>query len=134
MTGLRRQCEVPVIMLCLLTIPACRTPYGHGNESAAVANLRTINTAEVTFLATEGRYGTIAELAAAGLLDNRFLGGTVSVYRFLIAVSEKEYTATATPISPNTGKFEFYTVKDGVVRYSIVAPLAPAGQAGAPVQ
>ena len=45
------------------------------NESAAVANLRTINTALVTYLAANGgRYGGIPDLIQAGLLDGRFGG------------------------------------------------------------
>src|SRR5262245_60161416 len=43
------------------------------NESAAVGNLRTINTALVTYLSSNGgKYGTIPQLIDAGLLDARF--------------------------------------------------------------
>src|SRR5262249_53582275 len=45
------------------------------SASAAIANLRTVNTAEVTYLSTSGgNYGTISDMIAAGLLDSRFNG------------------------------------------------------------
>jgi hypothetical protein len=123
-----------MIVLCLLVIPACWGPPGSGgNEGAAIANLRTINTAEVTFLSSSGRYGSIPELIAAGLLDSRF-NSTVSGYNFYIVVSEKSYEAAAIPVSSNTGRFGYYSNPDGIVRYAPVTTLAPAGMEGAPVK
>ena len=44
-------------------------------ESAARAELRTINTEEVAyFSSTGGKYGTIQDLISAGLLDRRYAG------------------------------------------------------------
>lgn len=104
------------------------------NESAAVANLRTINTAEVTYLSSSsGSYGTIADLIAAGLLDETF-SGTKAGYAYTVATSGRDYTAEATPISGNTGRFGYYSFPDAVVRYSTNASLAPAGQSGRSVQ
>ena len=104
------------------------------NESAAVANLRTINTAEVTYLSSSsGSYGTIADLIAAGLLDETFTG-TKAGYAYTVATSGRDYTAEATPISTNTGRFGYYSFPDAVVRYSTNASLAPAGQSGRSVQ
>jgi hypothetical protein len=56
------------------------------NEKAAITDLRTINTASVTFLSiNNGRYPrTLKQLVDAELLDQRFLGGTVSGYRFIL--------------------------------------------------
>ena len=56
-------------------------------ESSAVSNIRTINTAEVTYLSSNGgNYGTIPDLVGAGLLDNRF-NSSVSGYTFTVAAS-----------------------------------------------
>jgi hypothetical protein len=44
-------------------------------ESAARAQLRTINTQEVTYSSsTSGKYGTIQDLISAGLLDRGYAG------------------------------------------------------------
>jgi type II secretory pathway pseudopilin PulG len=126
---------IPVILIiATISIPSLLRSRQAANESAAVANLRTINTAEVTYLSVKGgTYGDLDALIESGLLDTRFNGG-VSGYDFHIVTEGGDYTATATPASSNTGRFGYYTTPDGVVRYSTEANLAPAGQAGLPVQ
>jgi type II secretory pathway pseudopilin PulG len=125
-----------ILIIATIAIPSLLRSRQAANESAAVANLRTINTAEVTYLSTAGgNYGDIPALVSAGLLDTRFSSATgVSGYLFSIAASGGDYTADAVPSSPNTGRFGYYSTPDGVVRYSTVASLAPAGQNGNPVQ
>jgi hypothetical protein len=104
------------------------------NESAAVANLRTLNTAEVTYLSRSGgNYGDMAALISAGLLDSSFTSVKAG-YQFSITVSGRNYVATATPVSSNTGRFGYYSDASAVVRYSLDARLAPAGMSGSPVQ
>jgi hypothetical protein len=105
-------------------------PRGGQNESAAVANLRTINTAEVTYLSSSGgSYGAIEDLIAARLLDDTFTG-TKAGYNYTITLDETAsgYTAEAVPASAQTGRFGYYSVPDAVVRYSMEASLAPGGQ------
>jgi hypothetical protein len=103
------------------------------NDSAAIANLRTIATAEVTYFSSHGNYGDMRALIQSGFLDSRFLS-TLSAYDFTITVSGRRYTATATPASHNSGRYGYSVTTDGVVRYSSVPTQAPAGQAGSPVQ
>jgi hypothetical protein len=110
------------------------TASASANESAAVANLRTLNTAQVTFLSTSGgKYGDIDALVNAGLLDTRFLT-TVSGYMFSIINQGGDYLAVGVPAKPNNGQFAFYTTPDGVVRYATADGFAPADEAGKPVQ
>jgi type IV pilus assembly protein PilA len=123
-----------ILIIATIAIPSLLRSRQAANESAAVANLRTINTAEVTYLSTSGgNYGDVTALVGAGLLDTRF-NSTVSGYAFTITASLGDYTATASPTSANTGRFGYYSTPDGVVRYSTASSLAPAGQAGLPVQ
>jgi hypothetical protein len=105
------------------------------NESAAVANLRTINTAEVTYLsATGGDYGTMPKLIESGLLDERF-NGPVAGYLFSISADKSDYTAVAQPLTIGmTGRYGFYSTPDAVVRYSANPDLAPPGKAGMAVE
>jgi hypothetical protein len=110
--------------------------HGTPPEVSAVANLRTINTAEVTYLSSSGgTYGSITELIAAGLLDETFIG-TKAGYKYSITLNAtgSVYTADVLPVSPNTGRFGYYSFPDAVVRYSTIASLAPKGQTGHYVQ
>jgi len=128
---------MPAMAAILITgtvaIPSLIRSRQAANDSAAIANLRTIATAEVTYLSSRGNYGDIRTLIQAGFLDSRFMS-TVSGYDFTITVSGRRYTATATPASPNSGRYGYSVTTDGVVRYSTVPTQAPAGQAGNPVQ
>lgn len=127
-----------VLAWSVLTLMAVRAPTGPRNETAATAHLRTINTAEVTYLSQHDGYGVISNLIEAGLLDERFKV-SVSGYVFNISVSSDAYTATAMPVSTQTGKYGYYTTADGVVRYARTAtetckPCFPRGMSGAPTQ
>ena len=126
------------IVLIGLVILIFLLPFSHHPNSACkdgcppVANLRTLNTAEVTYLSSSGgRYGSIADLIAAGLLDDTFIGIKAG-YKYSITLDAKGsvYTAEAVPASTNTGRFGYYSHTDAVVRYSTNASLAPAGQSG----
>ena len=113
-----------------------QTGRGGSNESAAVANLRTINTAEVTYLSLSGgRYGTIENLIAAKLLDDTFTG-TKAGYTYTVTsdATSSGYTAEALPVSSSTGRYGYYCLPDAVVRYSTNTSLAPPTQGGKSVQ
>src|SRR5438552_5387513 len=121
-----------ILIIATIAIPSLLRSRQAANESAAVANLRTVNTAQVTYLSSSGgNFGTLAGLVAAGLLDSTFTAGAPKAgYNFSVVASGSNYTATATPASTNTGRFGYYSTPDAVVRYSTVTTLAPAGQAG----
>jgi hypothetical protein len=106
---------------------------GAANEAAAVATLRTINTAEVTYLSTsQGSFGTLQQMIDAGLLPENYRG-TVNGFRFGINSVGSDYIGAAIPSDPGSAKYGFYVTPDGVIRYSTIDFLAPAGQSGAPV-
>ena len=106
----------------------------NANESSAVANLRTINTALVTFLSTNnGRYGNIPDLIKAGLLDARF-NGVVSGFNFSVIAVGPNYTAAAIPASQGTARYGYYSTPDAIIRYSTLEMLSPPRQGGNAVQ
>jgi hypothetical protein len=124
---------------------------GCGNESCAVANLRTINTAEVTYLSSSGTYGSMTDLIAAKLVDDTFTGTKAGYnYSITLGATDSGYTAEAVPAaavvlkwhswltssraSTETGRYGYYSFPDAVVRYSTDSTLAPAGQSGRSVQ
>ena len=122
-----------ILIIATIAIPSLLRSRQAANESAAVAELRTINTAQITYLSSSGgNYGNVSQLMTAGLLDSRF-GGMLSGYNFTITTSGTDYTADAVPASATNGRYGYYSTPDAVVRYSTVASLAPAGQNGNPV-
>jgi prepilin-type N-terminal cleavage/methylation domain-containing protein len=122
-----------ILIIATIAIPSLLRSRQAANESAAVAELRTINTAQITYLSSaQGNYGNITQLVTAGLLDSRF-NGTVSGYNFTITSSGADYTATAVPASTSNGRYGYYSTPDAVIRYSTTVSLAPSGQAGMPV-
>src|SRR5919206_544944 len=88
-----------ILIIATIAIPSLLRSRQAANESSAVANLRTINTAEVKYLSSAGGvYGSVTDLVTAGLVDSRFSGGTaVSGYNYTITVSGSDYTSNAIP-------------------------------------
>ena len=126
-----------ILIIATIAIPSLLRSRQAANESAAVAQLRTVNTAQVTYLSSSGGYyGTLAQLVSSGLLDSRFSAtpALVSGYTFTVSTDGNYYSAFASPASANTGRYGYYSLADAVVRYSTVTGLFPAGKDGAPVQ
>jgi type IV pilus assembly protein PilA len=128
-----------ILIIATIAIPSLLRSRQAANESSAVANVRTINTAEVTYLSSAGgNYGNVSSLVAAGLIDSRF-SNAVSGYSFTVTASGSDYTVNAFPTSTNSGRYGYYSLPDAVVRYQPTtaancAPCFPSGQSGAPVQ
>ncbi len=121
-----------ILIIATIAIPSLLRSRQAANETGAVANLRSINTAQITYLSgAGGDYGTIAGLISDGLLDSRFAAGSsVGSYNFTITGTPDDYVATAVATSSNSGRFSYYTSPDGVVRYSAGTGIT----VGAPVQ
>src|SRR2546425_12217324 len=128
-----------ILIIATIAIPNLLRSRQAAQESSAVAQLRTVNTAEVTYLSSnQGNFGDIPSLITAGLLDGRF-ATSVSGYTFAVSASGSNYTASATPASTNAGRFGYYSTPDAVVRYQTATstncnPCFPSGQGGNPVQ
>src|SRR5262249_33619980 len=126
-----------ILIIATIAIPSLLRSRQAAQESAAVAQIRTINTAEVTYLSSAGgNYGTVTNLITAGLLDTRF-ATSVSGYTFNVQASQTDYTAFATPTSTNAGRYGYYSTPDAVVRYQTATgttcnPCFPTGMSGAP--
>ena len=126
-----------ILIIAAIAIPNLLRARISANEASAVASLRTMNTASITYNSTYGNYpttltqlgpvapGTSPTSATADLLDQVLAptGGvmtaTKSGYTFTFAspVPNVGYTVNAAPTSPNqTGVRYFYTDASGVVR------------------
>jgi prepilin-type N-terminal cleavage/methylation domain-containing protein len=133
-----------ILIIATIAIPSLLRSRQAAQESAAVAQIRTVNTAEVTYLSSnQGSFGSIPELITAGLLDGRF-SNSVSGYTFTVTASGSNYTAQAVPTSTNAGRYGYYSLPDAVVRYAtsamqgaastLCSPCYPTNQSGNPVQ
>ena len=128
-----------ILIIATIAIPSLLRSRQSAQESSAVAQLRTINTAEVTYLSSNGgAYGSIGFLITQGLLDGRFTG-SVSGYNFTVTATGSDYTANASPTSVNAGRFGYFATPDAVVRYATntsasCTPCYPTGMSGTPVQ
>jgi type IV pilus assembly protein PilA len=143
-TGVRRHrgfslIELLIVVAIILIIAAIALPnYWKArmaaNESAAVSAIRTINSAEVTYLTsypTQG-YASITALAGASpctpssgtacLIDNNLATATVapgkSGYVYGLVPTASTYYASAVPNVPSTsGTRSFCSTEDAVIRY-----------------
>src|SRR3989442_8099386 len=128
-----------ILIIATIAIPSLLRSRQSAQESSAVAQIRTINTAEITYLsANQGSYGGIPELITQGLLDTRF-SGSVSGYNYAVTATGTDYTTSATPTSTNAGRFGYYSTPDAVIRYQTASstncsPCFPTGLSGSPVQ
>jgi hypothetical protein len=91
------------------------------NDVSAIAALRLIKNAEVTYIATSGsgEFGTLKQLIDAQLLDAAF-GEVKSGYKYEVRLrppDNKSYEALATPTEYGfKGNRSFYMSEDGVLR------------------
>jgi prepilin-type N-terminal cleavage/methylation domain-containing protein len=126
-----------ILIIATIAIPSLLRSRQSANETSAVANMRNLNTAQVTYSSANGGvYGNISDLITARLIDNRYGSGSFSGFSYTVALSTnfRDYTAYATALSPNTSRYDYYSTPDFVVRYTTTATRAPAGQSGLPVQ
>lgn len=128
-----------ILIIATIAIPSLLRSRQAANESGAVATLRTVNTAQITYMSSMGgAYADFTDLFIEGLLDDRFnaatptVGGyTYTMFLFGGPGGTSDYTVAADPASTSTGRWGYTTGADAVVRYSTPAPTGVA--AGAPV-
>jgi prepilin-type N-terminal cleavage/methylation domain-containing protein len=125
-----------ILIIATIAIPSLLRSRQSANESHAVANMRTLNTAEVQYISSnQGKYGDLPSMVSLGLLDARFTQGSAG-YNFDVQLTANflDYTATATAQGANAGRYDYYTKPDYVIRYSTDPTRAPTGLTGEPVR
>jgi hypothetical protein len=129
-----------ILIIATISIPSLLRSRQAERESAAVANLRTINTAELSYeYSHKGIYGTIPQLIADGLLFDGYANGQdMGGYTFSVTVSKSDYLATATPTSTAAGRYGYLSTSDAVIRYqrestNACNPCFPSAFAGSPI-
>ncbi len=123
-----------ILIISTIAVPSLLRARQATNEAASAANMKSINIAQNAYVSTWHVFATMSQLVDDGLLDTRFQGN-LSGYQFAISVTnnQMDFTATATAVSTTTGRYDYYSSVDFVVRYTTLASRAPSGQAGLPV-
>ncbi|SRR5258708_6650779 len=134
-----------ILIIAAIAIPNLLRARMAANEASAVASIRTINTAQITYNSTYPTVGFGATLAVLGgvapctpssttacLIDSVLAAGTKSGYLFTAAAvagtPSVSYVAAGKPVTLNqTGIRSFCSFEDAVVRVN------PAGGAIASV-
>jgi type IV pilus assembly protein PilA len=125
-----------ILIIAAIAIPNLLRARIAANESSAVASIRTLNTAQISYNSAYPTVGFAAGLSnlagtscsppsstGACLIDTQLASGTKSGYTFSMVGSggtpASSYQAIATPLTPNqTGVRYFCSFADAVVRYS----------------
>jgi len=149
--------ELLVVMAVMVTISAIAVPHllrarVSANESAAVANVRILQDAQLNYSISHPERGYTCALndlgpAAGGglsatnadLIDAQLTTGKKSGYRYQISgcadtAPNMTYTITAVPeIEGTTGKLYYCVRQDGVIRYSADGGALGCTQHGIPL-
>jgi type IV pilus assembly protein PilA len=122
-----------ILIIAAIAIPNLLKSKMAANQASAVASLRTLNTAEITYSSTynQGFSSNLAQLgpptsgnatsALAGLVDSVLAAGTKSGYAFAYTAGATvngvtpTYGITANPITPGTTGLNYYFTDDSAV-------------------
>jgi type IV pilus assembly protein PilA len=128
-----------ILIIAAIAIPNLLRARIAANESSAVASVRTLNTAQISYNSAYPTVGFASSMANLGgtsctppsstsgcLIDTQLAGGTKSGYSFAISsvsgTPASTYQFLATPLAPNqTGVRYFCSFADAVVRASTSA-------------
>jgi type IV pilus assembly protein PilA len=129
-----------ILIIAAIAIPNLLRARIAANETACAGTMRTINTAEVSYITSYNVYSpTLTQLGAGGaspcvpaaatacLIDDSLAAATAagtakSGYYFTYAPDATVgYTLLSTPVNTNTGTKYFYTDASAVIRYNVGA-------------
>ncbi len=116
-------------IIAAIAIPNLLASRRAANESAAIGSLRTIGSAEATYLSTVGNntnYAALTLLGTSGLVDTTLGCGTPpctkSGYAYTTTVPNTgEFVSNANPTSTSTGTRFFFADESGVIRQHTAA-------------
>src|SRR5262249_20640561 len=89
---------ISLLVAIAVVLPGPLTARLAMNETSAVSSLLSIRKAEADFRSRSGRYGNLAELADAGLLESDLANGSKNGYFVEIVVKADSFEAMATPL------------------------------------
>ncbi len=140
-----------ILIIAAIAIPSLLHARMSANESSAVASLRTLNTAQISYSSmypTVGFASTLGALSGtsctppgstqACYIDETLASGTKSGYSFLLTGTSgtpvSTYQFIASPLTPNqTGVRYFCSFADAVLRFS-TASISTCSTSVSPLQ
>ncbi len=119
-----------ILIILSIALPQMSKSRMNAQEMAAVAEMGTINKAEVQYYSQFGQYATsLAQLGppasaggtegpqAAGLIPGNLSSGAAGGYNFTLTPSPTGYAASAVPkVFNSTGRRTFYSDPSGITR------------------
>lgn len=126
-----------ILIIAAIAVPSMKEAEMHANEVSAVASVRAINTAEISYQATYGGYAdTLGNLGGtdpchksaetACLLDQSLAGGVKSGYKFVAVGANPSggdntsFVVGAAPqVFDRTGKRMFCSSEKNVIRVDL---------------
>jgi prepilin-type N-terminal cleavage/methylation domain-containing protein len=107
-----------IAIVAAFAIPNLMKSRMSANETAAMGSLRTLMSAEATYMNRYNVYGTLAQLNAEGLIDNSLAGGKKSGY-FVGSIdtgSNYAYCFGAVPVDDGrSGQKEYVVTQQGTI-------------------
>jgi type IV pilus assembly protein PilA len=140
-----------ILIIAAIAIPNLLRARIAANEASAVASLRTLNTAQISYNSSYPTVGFATSIGAlagttcipptsagACLIDTQLASGTKSGYSFALSgtsgTPNSSYTFIASALAPNqTGVRYFCSFADAVVRFSATS-LTTCTNSVAPLQ
>ncbi|MFH0876870.1 MAG: prepilin-type N-terminal cleavage/methylation domain-containing protein [Candidatus Omnitrophota bacterium] len=115
-----------IIVLAAIAIPNLVRSRLTANEAAAIASLKTITWAAITYRTSNSGYpADIAQLGAGvpSYIDSVLSTGTKQGYIFNVTGGSGNFNVTAQPVAENiTGTRSFYSDASAVIRASTGSP------------
>ena len=111
---------VPVGIIAAIAIPNLLASRRAANEGSAMHSLRMISQAELAYQSEFGKWGTLEELAANGLIDPNLADGAKNGYKFTLTLDSQNpesFEVTGVPEDyRNTGTRSFFIDETFVIR------------------
>ena len=119
-----------ILIILSIALPQMSKSRMHAQEMAGIAEIKTINQAQIQYQSQFGQFATtLAQLgpptsagaaegpAAAGLIPASLASGAAGGYNFTITQTPTGYALSAVPKTFNsTGRRTFYSDQTGIVR------------------
>ena len=110
-------------IIAALAVPNLVQSKKAANEASAIASVRNLVTAQITYASTlgGGNFGSLAELSAENFADEVLGSGQKDGYDFSVGANGSiGFNVLATPTVPGTtGERAFYGDETGVIRYTV---------------
>jgi type IV pilus assembly protein PilA len=109
-------------IIAALAVPNLIQSKKAANEASAIASVRNLITAEITYASTvgNGNFGSLGELSGENFVDELLGSGQKDGYLFdLSANAALGFSIVANPAAPGTtGERAFYGDETGVIRFT----------------